>query len=80
MILRVLFAVAVLMAAGCASIGEGYTTRYGLANPESPAIRPNLVDETYAGGTIGQREIEEYEQKYRERDVLDRPKQEPSED
>ncbi|UCD56712.1 MAG: hypothetical protein JSV16_12905 [Candidatus Hydrogenedentota bacterium] len=59
-----------LMAAGCASIGEGYTTRYGLTNPDNPPVHPDLMDETYAGGIVGQRDINEYEKKYREKDIF----------
>jgi len=60
----------VMVASGCASFGENYETHYGLANPDNPPIHPNLVDETYAGGTVDAQSAEEYEKKYREKDVM----------
>ena len=77
---RVVCAAALLMATGCASLQEGYTTRLGLTNPENPPVHPDLVDETYAGGTVGQRQIEEYDKKYRETDVLKSPEVESIEE
>jgi hypothetical protein len=63
--------VALLTLGGCAALDEGYNTRYGLTNTENPQATANPVDESYGGGTVGIREIEEYEGKYRERDVLE---------
>lgn len=56
--------------AGCASLDEGYTTRYGLTNPESSLVPPTPTDETYQKGSVGQEYLEEYDKKYHEKDVL----------
>ena len=70
-----------LIVAGCTSFREGYTTNYGLANPDTPPVNPDLVGETYGSGTIGQKQIEEYEEKYNEQDIYKQPEQEePSEE
>ena len=70
MLIRIACIMALLMGGGCASIGEGYTARYGLTNPESPPAPRELTDETYGGGTVGGKHIEEYEEKYQEKNVL----------
>lgn len=67
-------------AAGCASLGEGYTARYGLTNTETPPVSPNLTDEGYRGGVVGQQEIEEYDKKYHEQDIFRPAPPEPSEE
>ena len=81
MSVRILFlSIAVVLAvSGCASFGDNYETHYGLANPDTPPIHPNLVDETYAGGTIDAQSAEEYEKKYRDKDVLRDSQREPVE-
>ena len=61
---------ALLIDVGCASIGEGYSTRYGLMSTEKPQIQPQSADESYGGGLVGIQEIEAYEKKYQERDVI----------
>ncbi len=53
--------------AGCAALDEGYTTHYGLTSTEYS----HPAEKTYTGGTVGIQEIEEYEEKYREKDVLE---------
>lgn len=81
MSVRILFlCIAVALAAsGCASFGENYETHYGLANPDNPTIHPDLVDETYAGGTVDAQSAEEYEKKYRDKDILRDTQREPVE-
>ena len=59
-----------LAAVGCASVSEGYTARYGLTNPESPSAYRNLTDEAPSSGVVGDQYVEEYEKKYREKDIL----------
>jgi hypothetical protein len=59
-----------LITAGCASLGEGYTAHYGLTNPESPPGSRDLTDEAYGSGIVGDQYIEEYEEKYRQKNVL----------
>jgi len=59
------------MVAGCASFRDGYTTRFGLANPDNPPIHPNLVDESYSGGTIDQQHAEEYDRKYHDKAIFE---------
>jgi len=61
-----------LASVGCAALDEGYSTHYGLTSTESPAGRPNPAEEGYRGGTVGIQEIEEYDEKYREKDVIER--------
>ncbi len=61
-----------LAAAGCTALDEGYSTHYGLTSTEYPRGRPNPAEETYGGGKVGIQEIEEYEEKYREKDVMER--------
>ena len=65
-----------LLTVGCASFKDGYTARFGLANPDNPPIHPNPVDETYSGGTIGQQQIEEYDRKYHDKTILERERTE----
>lgn len=62
-----------LTAFGCASIGEGYTARYGLTNPESTSAYQDLTDEAYASDTVGDRYVEEYERKYHDKDIIKAP-------
>jgi hypothetical protein len=69
-----------LTAVGCASLDEGYTARYGLTNPENPPVHPDLMDETYGGGIVGQQEIEEYDKKYHEQDIFKPAPSEPSQE
>ena len=70
MFTRILCIIGLLMTAGCASFRDGYTTRFGLANPDTPPINPNPVDEAYPGGTIGQQHMEEYDKKYHDRAIF----------
>jgi hypothetical protein len=70
MLLKIICVVALLTLAGCAALGEGYSARYGLTNTENPQATANPVDESFSGGTVGIHEIEDYEKKYRERNVL----------
>ncbi len=70
MLAKIICVVALLTLAGCAALDEGYSAHYGLMSTENPQATANPVDESYGGGTVGIREIEEYEDKYRERDVL----------
>lgn len=70
MFTRILCIIGLLMAVGCASIRDGYTARFGLANPDTPPIPPNPVDEAYSGGTIGQQHIEEYDKKYHDKAIF----------
>ena len=65
-----------LIVAGCVAFEEGYTTRYGLTNPDNPPIHPDLMDETQSSGTVGQQEIEGYEKKYREKNIFQTPEAE----
>ncbi len=70
----------VLIAAGCAAFEQGYTTRYGLTNPDNPPIHPDLMDETQSSGTVGQQQIEGYEKKYREKSIFQTPEAESLEE
>lgn len=63
---------ALITLAGCAAIDEGYSAHYGLTGAEYPQAPSNPLDEAYPGGTVGIRQAEEYEEKYRERDVMER--------
>ncbi|RJP70759.1 MAG: hypothetical protein C4532_08735 [Candidatus Abyssobacteria bacterium SURF_17] len=69
-ILRILLSLLLLGLSACAVLDDGYSTHYGLTNPENPPVHPNLTDETYMGGTVSQREAEEYERKYHEHDIF----------
>jgi hypothetical protein len=69
---RILCITALLMTVGCTYFEGGYKTRVGLTNPDNPIIHPNVVDETYGGGTVGQREIEEYDKKYHDKNIFER--------
>jgi hypothetical protein len=69
-----------LTAVGCASLDEGYSARYGLTNTETPPVNPNLTDEMYGGGIVGQQQIEEYDKKYHEQDIFKPAPSEPSEE
>lgn len=80
MLARILVMVALLAMAGCAALEEGYTARYGLANPDTRPVHPDIVDESQASGSIGQQYIEDYDKKYREKDIFDRPETEPLEE
>ena len=71
MLTRIICVVALLTLAGCAALDEGYSARYGLMSTENPQASANPVDESFGGGTVGIREIEEYADKYQERDVLE---------
>jgi len=71
--LRIAAGLLVLSLAGCVSFQEGYTTRYGLTNPDYPPIPPTPTDETYTPGSVGQQYIEEYDKKYHEKEVLISP-------
>ncbi len=69
-----------LASVGCAALDEGYSTHYGLTSTESLTGSPNPAEEGYRGGTVGIQEIEEYDEKYREKDVIERVETpEPSE-
>ena len=70
MLIRTVCIIALFMAVGCSSIGEGYSAHYGLTNPESDPAYRNLTDEAFASGVVGDQYIEDYEKKYREKDVL----------
>ncbi len=54
MVTRIFCTIALLMVVGCSSLRDGYTTRFGLANPDISPVQSNPVDEAYSGGTIGQ--------------------------
>lgn len=69
-----------LTALGCASIEEGYSTHYGLTNPDVPPVNPDLTDESYRGGVVGQQEIEEYDKKYHDQETFTPPPSESSEE
>ena len=69
--IRILCIASLLMVAGCASLSDGYATHFGLANPENPPVHPNLVDESYSGGTIGQQHAEEYDRKYHDKKIFE---------
>jgi len=71
MLARILCLIMLLGVAGCAALDEGYTTHYGLTSTEYSRGRQNPAEKTYTGGTVGIQEIEEYEEKYREKDVLE---------
>jgi len=73
LLIRTACMMALLVSVGCASVGEGYSARYGLTNPESPPAYRDLTDESYSTGVVGDRYIEEYDRKYREKDVLKTP-------
>ena len=80
MLVRALCLMLLLASVGCAALGEGYSTHYGLTSTESPTGSPNPAEESYRGGTVGIQEIEEYDEKYREKDVIERVETpEPSE-
>lgn len=70
MFARILCFSALLTVVGCAALDEGYTTHYGLTSTENPQAQANPAGDSYRGGTVGIQEIEEYEEKYRERDVI----------
>lgn len=57
-----------LAAAGCASLREDYSARYGLTNPDNPMTRTTLSDETFNAGTVGEKYMEDYDKKYHEED------------
>ena len=59
-----------LAAAGCASLGEDYSTRYGFTNPDNPLTRSTLSDETFRAGTVGEKYMEDYDKKYHEEDAF----------
>jgi hypothetical protein len=59
-----------LFMAGCSSVREEYTTRYGLSNTTNPATSQTAADESYPVGVVGQQYIEEYDKKYHEKHVL----------
>jgi len=67
---RALCLFALLTAAGCAGLDEGYTTHYGLTSTEQSSTLVNPVDETYIQGAVGIQEMEEYEEKYYRKDIL----------
>jgi hypothetical protein len=69
-LLKILIAIVFIFPAGCAMFRDGFTTRFGLANPEYPLVSPTPTDETYSGGAVGQQYIEEYDKKYHEKTVL----------
>lgn len=80
MLMRAVCTVMLLIMVGCASLGEGYTAHYGLTNPESPVGYRDLTDEAYGTGIVGDQYIEEYEEKYRQRNVLKVSEPEESEE
>jgi hypothetical protein len=69
--IRLFCIISLLTVAGCASLSEDYATRFGLANPENPPIHPDLVDESYSGGTIDQQHAEEYDRKYHNQRIFE---------
>lgn len=70
--IKILCLIILLTTVGCAALSEGYSTHYGLTSTDYPSVGPNVAEETYKGGTVGIQEIEEYDEKYREKDVIER--------
>ena len=71
MFARILCFSALLTVVGCAALDDGYTTHYGLTSTESPQVGTNPAGDSYRGSTVDIQEMEEYEEKYRERDVIE---------
>ncbi len=71
--LKIVAGLALLSVSGCASVQEGYTTRYGLTNPDYSLVSPTPADEAYPKNNVGQEYIEGYDRKYHEKGAVISP-------